>query len=111
VVDDAPSDLVYERVGLTGTRHQVEVPLKPASMYFWSVRLRGTVDGRPRAAPWSAWKLPRFHTQSFLRDARIVGYYRHADTMTPVSIGSALEFSCPALDFIPAENFHRFRTP
>ena len=111
VIDDAPGDIVYERQGLTGTRHQVEVPLEPASMYFWSVRLRGTVDGRPRAAPWSAWKLPRFRTQPFLRDARIVGYYRHGDTMTPLVLQEWREFACPILDFIPAENFHRFRTP
>ena len=111
VIDDAPGDIVYERQGLPGTRHQVEVPLEPASMYFWSVRLRGTVDGRPRAAPWSAWKLPRVHTQPFLRDARIIGYYRLSNTMTPVSLGEWREFACPILDFIPAENFHRFLTP
>jgi hypothetical protein len=31
--------------------------------------------------------------------------------MTPVSLGEQREFACPILDFIPAENFHRFRTP
>ena len=111
VIDDAPGDIVYERQGLAGTRHQVEVPLEPASMHFWSVRLRGMVDGHPRAAPWSAWKLPRVRTQPFLRDARIVGYYRHGDTMTPLVLQEWREFACPILDFIPAENFHRFRTP
>ena len=111
VVDDAPGDIVYERLGLTATRHQVEAPLGPASMYFWSVRLRGTVDGHPRAAPWSAWKLPRLRTPPFLRDSRIVGVYRLSDTMKPIVLQESGEFSCPTLDFIPAENFHRFLTP
>jgi hypothetical protein len=111
VVDDAPGDIVYERHGLTSTRHQVEVPLEPATTYFWSVRLRGTVDGHPRAAPWSAWKLPRFRSQPFLREARIIGIYRLSDTLTPVSLGEWRDFACPFLDFIPAANFHRFLTP
>lgn len=110
VIDDAPGDIVYERLGLTGTRHQVEAPLEPATMYFWSVRLRGTVDGRPQAAPWSAWKLPRFRTQPFLRDSRIIGVYRFSDTMTPIVLQEGDKYSCPTLDFIPAGNFHRFLT-
>jgi hypothetical protein len=111
VAGNAPGDAVYERLGLTGTRHQVEVSLEPATMYFWSVRLRGTVDGHPRAAPWSAWKLPRLRTPPFLRDSRIVGVYRLSDTMKPIVLQESGEFSCPTLDFIPAENFHRFLTP
>jgi len=110
VAADAPGDIVYERLGLTGTRHQVEVALDPASMYFWSVRLRGTVDGRPQAASWSAWKLPRVPTQPFLGEARITGAYRLSDTLTPVVIEER-SGSCPTLDYIPAGNFHRFLTP
>jgi hypothetical protein len=32
--------LVYERDGLSGTVHRVESPLKPNTIYFWSVRTR-----------------------------------------------------------------------
>jgi len=50
-------------------------------------------------------------TPPFLRDSRIVGVYRLSDTMKPIVLQESGEFSCPTLDFIPAENFHRFLTP
>jgi len=47
--------LIYERIGLVTPRHTVEVPLAPASRYYWSVRARFVVDGRPMATRWMRW--------------------------------------------------------
>ena len=40
---------VYFRAGLTETNHVVQVPLKPKTLYCWSVRLRHGSD----VSPWS----------------------------------------------------------
>jgi hypothetical protein len=44
--------LFYERAGLAAPQHALEVPLAPASRYYWSVRARFVVDGRPMATRW-----------------------------------------------------------
>lgn len=44
--------LIYERTGLAAPQHTLEVPLAPASRYYWSVRARFVVDGRSMATRW-----------------------------------------------------------
>ena len=108
--DDVPGNIVYERLGLTGTRHRVDVPLEPASTYFWSVRMRGTIDGLLRAVPWSMSNAPPVFSKSFLRQAR----FDAVVTGGKVDLHSCrLDSSvpCGCLDYIPSENFYRFTTP
>jgi len=110
VVDGMPGELVYERVGLEQPRHRVETLLKAGSTYFWSVRLRYLKDGRTRVTRWSASNTPIVHLGGQFRDAL---FYSH------IVDGTAQPFPCPAgdvypcrwLDFIPAANYFRFRTP
>jgi hypothetical protein len=109
-VDDAPGDIVYERLGLTGTRHQVEVALEPAAAYFWSVRMRGAIDGRLRAVPWSQSRMPPVFSKPFLREARFDSFTK-GGTSKQHSCGSDSWDPCGCLDYIPAENGYRFRTP
>jgi hypothetical protein len=109
-VDDVPGDLVYERRDLVGTRHQVDVALDPGTTYFWSVRVRATIDGRPRAAPWSSTSEPIFLSKRFLRDARFERRIE-GDQLRSVTCRSDDWIPCGCLDFIPAANFYRFRTP
>lgn len=100
VEDGVPAEIVYERLGLTDTRHRVETALAPGSLYFWSVRLRGTIDGKPRATVWSMASNPAFPT--VVPSGRAAG-----DASPPMCSGH----ECGCLDFIPAANFFRFRTP
>lgn len=44
---------VYERIGLVNPEHTLQQPLAPATRYFWSVRARFTLGGRPAVTPWS----------------------------------------------------------
>jgi hypothetical protein len=44
---------VYERSGLAAPEHVVEQTLALASRYFWSVRARFTLDGRPMVTRWA----------------------------------------------------------
>lgn len=107
---DAPGIVAYERLGLAGTQHQVEVPLEPATTYFWSVRMRGTVDGHPRAVPWSRSSTPPVFSKSFLRQARFDAFVTgDAMKLYPCRLDSSVPCGC--LDYIPADNFYRFRTP
>lgn len=109
-VEDAPGNMVYERPGLAGTRHEVEVALEPATTYFWSVRMRGTVDGRLRAVPWSLSRAPPVFSKPFLRQARFDAFVTgDAVKLHLCRLDSSIP--CECLDYIPAENFYRFRTP
>ena len=110
VVDGAPGELVYERVGLAQPRHRVETPLKAGSTYFWSVRLRYVKDGRTRVTRWSASNTPIVHLGAQLRDAL---YYSHVvdGTVQPFPCPAGDVYPCRWLDFIPAANYFRFRTP
>jgi len=110
VVDDAPGELVYERVGLAQPQHRVETPLKARSTYFWSVRLRYVEDGRTRVTRWSASNTPIVHLGGQLRNAV---YYSHvADgTVQPYPCEAADVYPCRWLDFVPAANYFRFSTP
>lgn len=60
--------LIYERIGLAAPQHALEVPFAPASRYYWSVRARFVVDGRPMATRWMRM------TQCFSYDLSL-GYY------------------------------------
>ncbi len=108
--DDAPGNIVYERLGLTAARHQVEVALEPASTYFWSVRMRGTVAGRSQAAPWSLSKTPPVFSKPFLRQARFDAFVT-AGTVTLQACRLDSWIPCACLDYVPAENSYRFKTP
>lgn len=48
-----PSDIVYEREGLSTPYHTVETPLQPSTTYFWTVRARFDLDGKPKVTGWS----------------------------------------------------------
>lgn len=48
-----PGALIYERSGLPSSRHRAEVPLRPGSRCFWSVRARIRVNGETRLTDWS----------------------------------------------------------
>lgn len=108
--DHIPGDLVYERVGLPATSHTIEVPLAPHASYFWSVRLRYTLDGEPRATRWSAASRPAFRFVLPMGDALF-----HAPVpagASPASTCAPASFSpCACLDFIPAANYLWLRTP
>jgi len=104
--DRIPGDLVYERVGLAGTAHAVENPLAPRASYFWSVRLRCTLDGEPRATRWSAASRPAFRFVVPMGDALF-----HAPAQGATACAPAALTPCACLDFIPAPNYLWFRTP
>lgn len=60
--------LFYERTGLAAPQHTLEVPLAPASRYYWSVRARFVVDGRPMATRW-------MRMSGCFSDDLFLGYY------------------------------------
>jgi len=110
VVDGAPGELVYERERLSQPQHRVETALEPDSTYFWSVRMRYIVDGRERARRWSAASVPPFFFPPSLRAALF--YSRMDDgALKPVPCSVYAMTPCGCLDFIPAPNYFRFRTP
>ncbi len=82
-----PGDLIYERRGLRGgsavTEHAIEAPLAPATEYFWSVRARFMLNGKPRMTRWSC--------------SRIPWYPQQPDPCRE--------------DHIPLSNYHRFAAP
>ena len=39
---------VYERKGLTETKHRIEDPLEPSTVYAWTVRARFVLDNQTR---------------------------------------------------------------
>lgn len=110
VVDGAPGELAYERVGLAQPRHRVEAQLKAGSTYFWSVRLRHVKDGRTSVTRWSASNTPIAHLGGQFREAL---FYSHSveGAVQPYPCPSGDVYPCRWLDFIPAANYHRFRTP
>jgi hypothetical protein len=109
-MDEAPGTLVYERKDLPRPQHQVDAALDPGSTYFWSVRMRYRVDGRPRATLWGAANVPRFYLGKPLQDAL---FYSRAEggALKRVPCTAADLTPCGCLDFIPAANLFRFRTP
>jgi hypothetical protein len=45
--------VIYERMDLEAAQHTLDVALAPGSRYYWAVRARFVVDGRPMATHWS----------------------------------------------------------
>ena len=110
VVDGAPGALAYERQRLREPQHRVETALEPSSTYFWSVRMRYSVDGRERVTRWSAAKVPSAALPKPLLDAL---FYSRMDsgTLRLMPCTDDMLTPCSCLDFIPALNYYRFRTP
>jgi hypothetical protein len=108
--DDSPGAVVYERQGLERAEHEVEIPLKPGSTYFWSVRLRYAVGGHPRATRWGAINTPEYRPGMATKDAL---FYAATDAgqLRPVPCQASDLTPCGCLDFIPSQNAYRFRTP
>ena len=52
VEDDYPVELIYARQGLPEPFHKIEEPLEPSTKYFWRIRARFELDGRPRVTGW-----------------------------------------------------------
>jgi hypothetical protein len=108
--DGVPVELVVERAGLEAPTYQIEQDLRPGTEYGWSVRLRYFSGGQPRGLRWSASQAP-LYTAWGVRPVQLhtgidSGGYVQAracrdEDMTP----------CRCLDFIPAANLWRFRTP
>jgi hypothetical protein len=72
--------------------------------------MRGTVDGHSRAAPWSLSKAPPVFSKPFLRQARYDAFVAGGNAkLQTCRLESSLPCGC--LDYVPAENFYRFRTP
>jgi hypothetical protein len=109
-VDGAPVDLVYERQGLPQPQHRVATALEPGSTYLWSVRTRYVADGRTLVTRWSAANYPTVRLVAPLRDAIVYSYVADG-TVHPVRCPTDNPHPCRWLDFIPAPNYHRFRTP
>jgi hypothetical protein len=57
--DTDPGELVYTKQGLLNPEHNLETPLQPNSLYFWTVRAHFTLNGKRRATEWSE-QLPTF---------------------------------------------------
>jgi hypothetical protein len=51
----AAAEIVYRREGLSEAVHTVETLLSPGRRYFWTVRARFELDGRPRVTDWGQW--------------------------------------------------------
>ena len=83
--DGHPGRLVYDRPGLTESRHRLTYPLGPATRYFWTFRARYQLDGEPQATRW-------------------------AFSLAPVNPPMPATGSCN-LDVIPDPNYYRFATP
>jgi hypothetical protein len=48
-----PGAVIYERTGLPSPWHRIEIPIRPGSRCFWSVRARIRVNGETRLTDWS----------------------------------------------------------
>ena len=51
--DTDPGELVYTKQGLLNPEHNLETPLRPSSLYFWTVRAHFTLDRKRRVTEWS----------------------------------------------------------
>lgn len=109
-VDGAPGEPVYERFGLAATEHRVEAALAPASRYYWSIRMRYTIDGRARASRWGATNVPSFDLLPALRP---LVYYTgmEAGSVVRRACGATDWIACGCLDFIPPRSHYSFATP
>lgn len=109
-IDGAPGALVYERLGLVAAEHRVETELNSDATYYWSVRMRYSVAGRPRATRWSASNEPGAPRVPAFRTELYTAHGDGDDAMTarcqPLDL-----VPCACLDYIPGRNHYAFRTP
>ncbi len=56
-----PAEPIYTRIGLPEPWHTLDSPLEPSTEYFWTVRARFELDGRPRVTPWGRVALTGSH--------------------------------------------------
>ena len=49
---DGERSPIYVRTGLTTPSHRIELPLKPATYYRWTIRARFLLNGQPRITDW-----------------------------------------------------------
>ena len=108
-------ELVYERSDLPATNHRLENELKSGTQYFWSVRARYTVGGRPQATRWNAAQQPQYFSTPELK-AAVAEPGTDRDVASPSCTARGLSdvvtwTPCRCLDFIPAANYYRFTTP
>ena len=50
----APAEIVYRRSRLPAPEHRLETPLEPHAHFYWTVRARFALDGRPRVTGWAS---------------------------------------------------------
>jgi hypothetical protein len=105
-----PAELVVDRMGLESPVYQVETALLPATEYGWSVRLRYSIDGHPRALRWSAAEAPRYAPWG-VRAGQVHYGVERAGNVQQRACRDEDMTPCRCLDFIPAANLWRFRTP
>lgn len=48
-----PETVVYDRANIDQASHRVEVPLKPSTLYYWTVRAHFSLNGKDRVTEWS----------------------------------------------------------
>lgn len=75
--------LIYTRTGLTTPFYQSDVPLRPSTLYLWTIRARFLLRGQPRITEWGQellwWRTLGQGVQGgFGRDVShdFFGYYR-----------------------------------
>jgi hypothetical protein len=49
---DGELEPIYVRTGLTTPSHRVDLLLKPATYYMWTIRARFLLEGQPRVTEW-----------------------------------------------------------
>ena len=70
---------VYYREGLQGTKHQLEEPLKPASDYYWSVRVRrGSY-----VSPWSLYNYELFLGTAYMKGTNLPFIFQTPEAPAP----------------------------
>lgn len=52
-----PTELVYNRTGLSEASHTIETPLQPDTLYLWTVRARYTSAGAAKMTGWAMWTM------------------------------------------------------
>lgn len=102
---DAPPRLIHELRDLLQAAHLLEQPLPPGGRYFWSPRARFDLDGRTHATRWGCFRTPYYETSSKVKAESSPG------AILGVLIAGGAPRDVCTLDFIPLNNYYRFRTP
>jgi len=85
VENHAPGEVAYVRERLPEPSHRLESPLQPGTEYYWSVRARFSVDGKPRVTEWSLTTVHGRERQEALHSGVIppLSYYRFETPSKP----------------------------